>query len=77
MHVLHFSRKQEGQTLSSLFLSLLLSLNIFAGEANNQNLKNSNITKPVSSSMTKMEKKVRLAAVKVHYGSGHGSGSLI
>ena len=36
-----------------------------------------NITEPVSSSVTKIEKKVRAAAVKVHSGNGHGSGSLI
>ncbi len=63
--------------MSSLFLSLLLSLNILAGEPAEQDLQNPNITKPVSSSMTKIEKKVRSAAVKVHSGNGHGSGSLI
>ena len=58
--------------MKKLFLLLLLSI--------------SNVTfaddkpidkQPVNSSMTKMEKKVRLAAVKVTLEDGHGSGSLI
>ncbi len=35
------------------------------------------ITEPVNSSMTKVEKKVRNASVKIMVGNGHGSGSLI
>jgi len=53
-----------------LFLALLISTLAFAesGPIDKQ---------PVNSSMTKMEKKVRLAAVKVVLEDGHGSGSLI
>jgi len=35
------------------------------------------LTEPVNVSMTKIEKKVRSAAVKVYSGNGHGSGSLV
>ena len=57
-----------------LFLSLLLCVPANADEAIGDA---KNVTQPVSSSMTKMEKRVRNAAVKVHAGNGHGSGSLI
>jgi len=57
-----------------LFFSLLFATSAYAGgEANDNTI----TTEPVSSSMTKTEKKVRMAAVKVMVGKGHGSGSLI
>ena len=53
---------------------LLLPTSVPAEEQYNNN---SIITQPVSSSMTKIEKKVRNASVKIMIDGGHGSGSLI
>ena len=55
-------------------LLLLWPTSVFGDE---QHHGNSIITEPVSSSMTKIEKKVRAASVKIIINDGHGSGSLI
>jgi hypothetical protein len=57
-----------------LLLSLFVATPAYADEVITQQ---ENITEPINSSMTKIEKKVRNAAVKVHSGRGHGSGSLV
>ena len=62
--------------MQSLFLFLNLFFASFAWGDEKSN-DNTITTEPVSASMTKTEKKVRMAAVKVMVGSGHGSGSLI
>mgnify|MGYP003149492425 CR=1 FL=1 len=60
--------------MKSLFLIILSAMMSF-GET--PKVTKENITQPISVAMTKMEKKVRNAAVKVHSPNGHGSGSLI
>jgi len=57
-----------------LILSLLLSQPAIADGRQNDN---TIITEPISSSMTKVEEKVRNASVKIMINGGHGTGSLI
>ena len=60
--------------MKSLFLILLYTSLSFADRPITTT---QNVTEPINAAMTKVEKKVRNAAVKVHSGGGHGSGSLI
>tara|TARA_R110000824_G_scaffold135797_2_gene299253 strand:+ start:2383 stop:3129 length:747 start_codon:yes stop_codon:yes gene_type:complete len=60
-----------------ILLISLLSTTAIANENGDRTNNTSMTTAPISSSMTRMEKKVREAAVKVMIGRGHGSGSII
>lgn len=60
-----------------LMLGMLSSMAI-ANDGGEQRTNNTSMTTaPISSSMSRVEKKVREAAVKVMIGGGHGSGSII